>query len=187
MDIKNLELCALRQDRATEAIVEKLVGLPARFIKVFPIIAKKGTFLHMYMPGNVGVNIDYDFVSPYIMNGAFSLELKMKYLHALETGEKMKSGHKLLELFAELSDETKKVIRNKLKLITKKSKLHQDTTKYFTQEANIQFSWEVHKLLSNSNMAFERWRYIYEGGDSTWFAGYSELQESLNCRISELK
>lgn len=186
MDLNNLKKCAYRQELATAAIVEKLVGLPADLIEVFPVIAKKSAAIHVFFPGIFG-SINEDYVNPYVMNGAFALELKMKYLHALETGERMESTHRLDAIFSALSGETKKVIRDQFSKITTGSKLHKDTAKHFNQAVKIQFDWDVYRLLVRSSMAFERWRYIYDGDGSTWFAGYSELQKSLDVRINELR
>ncbi|WP_331352965.1 hypothetical protein [Cellvibrio sp. UBA7671] len=188
MNINYLEICTQRHHKATLALVEKLVGVPSELVETCPVIAKKGTELHMVMPGITGLTIDYDFVNPYIMNGAFSLELKMKFLNLIETGNKIEAGHRLLGIFSELSNDTKEFLRENLKIIVKNSSTCKEVTKILNQESKIQFNWDLHKLLSNSDMAFERWRYIYESSDdSTWFAGYSEIQKALDLRIADLK
>ncbi|MDO9104342.1 MAG: hypothetical protein Q7U57_05205 [Methylovulum sp.] len=184
MNLDHLEKCAQRQHKGTMAIVEKMVGLPQSQIKMCPIIVKKGTELCMYSP----YPADCEYISPYIMNGGFSLELKMKYLHYLETGKQIESGHKLRAIYCELTDASKKALRENLKEVVKNCSLCKEAVKFFNSEYKIQFNWDIHKLLSNSNMAFERWRYIYEGkNDPTWFAGYSEIQASVDIRINNLK
>ena len=122
------------------------------------------------------------------MNGAFSLELKMKYLHYLETGKKIESGHELCGIFGELTNESKEALRENLKQVVKNCSVCKEAVKFFNSEYKIQFRWDIYNLLSKSNMAFERWRYMYEGKkDLTWFAGYSEIQASLDLRIENLK
>lgn len=187
MDIGYLEKCAERHHKGTLAIAEKLVGLPEALIESCPVVVKKATDIYLYMPNSNAQHIDSDYVNPYIMNGAFSLELKMKFLHALETGTKLEAGHRLLDLFALLTNESKEFLRSNLKSMCKESEKCKATAKYFKHEIRVEFNWEMHKLLSNSDMAFERWRYIYEKKDSTWFAGYTEIQKVLDLRISNLK
>lgn len=130
---------------------------------------------------------DSDYVNPYIMNGSFAIELKMKYLHFLETGFKMKGGHRLRDLFDELSPKTRERIGGELRDIVHSSKLHKRIARYFNEEVKIQFRWDVEFLLQKANMAFERWRYIYENTDSTWFAGYTEIANSIDARIKEIE
>jgi len=98
MNLEHLEKCAIRHHKGTLAIVEKLVGVPESHIEMCPLIAKKGTVLHAYFPQTNGRAPDYDYLNPYVMNGAFSLELKMKYLHYLETAQKIEANHNLIDI-----------------------------------------------------------------------------------------
>lgn len=185
MGINSLKLSANRQHKATMAIASRLVGVPEYMIVSCPVITRKAGGIYCYAPGIRG-EMDTDFINSYIMNGAFALELKFKYLHELETHSRLEEGHRLQSLFTALTNETKAKIRDSFKAYTKTNELCKEVTKVM-QSQNIQYSWDLHKLLSNSNMAFERWRYIYEDQhDPTWFAGYSELQHSLDLRIAEL-
>ena len=122
MDIEYLGKCADRHHLGTLAIVEKLLQTNWNPDDVCPYLVKKAKDIHFYVPAISAVEPNHEYISPYIMNGAFSLELKMKYLHALETGKKMEAGHRLLELFTELSAESKESIRKHMKETIKESK-----------------------------------------------------------------
>lgn len=187
MNIEYLEKCAERYHIGTMAVVEKLVGLPSSMIKVAPFIAKKGANLIFYAPkGNVGIHPNNEYIHPYIMNGAFSLELKMKLLHAVETNSEMQ-GHNLSTLFGAMSDETKEYMREDIKQYVKNSEPHKDTIDFFKKE-KIKFDWQLHKMIEKSSLVFERWRYIYEGKDDPMsFVGYTEIQHALNSRIADLR
>ena len=77
---------------------------------------------------------------------------------------------------------------NKLKEMVGNSDLHKKIIRDLHSNYNIQFSWDAHLLISNSALAFERWRYSFEDAKKvTWFAGYLELQKTLNSRLSFLK
>jgi hypothetical protein len=118
------------------------------------------------------------------MNGGFALELKLKYLHVLETNMSAKHGHQLKLIFNELSSESQAAITEKLKAIVKKSSLHQKISKHFRKHVGIPFRWDASELLHKASRAFERSRYPYEEEtDLTWFAGYSEIMEAIDFRI----
>lgn len=187
MNIKGLEKAAENYHKGTMAVVARLVGLPESLIKTTPIIIRKSNKTYCYISGSSNLQLDMDFVQPFIMNGAFSLEVKMKLLSILETGVQLR-GHNLLELYKKLSDDTKLHTREKLKEIVIGSNLHKKTSSNLNSDYNIQFSWDAYKLISNSALAFEKWRYSFEDQDKvTWFAGYLELQQVLDTRLSIIK
>ncbi|MDZ4056696.1 MAG: hypothetical protein U1D69_06960 [Polynucleobacter sp.] len=112
----------------------------------------------------------------------------MKYLHALETGCALPPVHRLKDIFEGLTIESKSAIRSNFKEIAKTSPSSKEISRVFNEEAKLQFKWDIELFLEKSNLAFERWRYIYEEGkDSTWFVGYSEIISSLCKRITDLE
>lgn len=131
---------------------------------------------------NASTPHEMGYMQPYIVIGAFSLEILMKYLHILETGEVLR-GHKLFDLYCQLSGETKKHMRAEVPKIASTG-LHREISKAINGE-NIQFSWEPHKLISNSSLAFERWRYSFESKADVSSLGTMSLGEHLN-RVSSL-
>ena len=187
MNIKGLEKAAENYHNGTMALVEKLIGVPERQIKTTPIIIRKNNKTFCYISEYSNLRPDCNFIQPFIINGAFSLEVKMKFLSILETGVQLR-GHNLLELYEQQTNDTKLHIRNKLKEIVINSDLHKKTISDLHSNYNLQFSWDTHLLISNSALAFERWRYSFENANKvTWFAGYFELQQTLNSRLSVLK
>jgi hypothetical protein len=159
--------------------------MPSPLVSTFPLVAKKGATLFYFAPQEV--QTDTDFINPYIMNGSFSLELHMKYLHALETERKLLGGHRLWDLFSNLTNESKDAIRTNFSAITKASALHKNISRIFNKELRLPFTWSLELLLKRADLAFERWRYIYEGEDTTWFAGYSEMQQAIWQRADQLE
>jgi HEPN domain-containing protein len=74
-----------------------------------------------YLSGNraglnieVGPNITQSLISPSVVNYCFSLELFFKALIKSDKSERA-SGHKLKELFGELSEERQKLIKEQFK------------------------------------------------------------------------
>lgn len=187
MDVESLRVSANNYHKGTMTLVSNLLGVPNEMIKTCPIVVRKrGDTLALAL-GTQGIANDMDYMLPYIINGAFSLEVKMKYLNYFETGVLMQ-GHNLLTLFEDLTDDTKNSIKQKLKEITSSSSFYRDINREINKTHKVPFSWEAHKLISNSSLAFERWRYSYEDKDKvTWFAGYAELQKAFDARIEVIK
>jgi hypothetical protein len=51
----------------------------------------------------------------------------------------------------------------------------------------MQFRWDLSFLLGKSNLAFERWRYIYEErADIAWFCGYTQIKAAIDRRIDQI-
>ena len=185
MNIDYLGKCSDRQHKATLAVAQQLVCLPAPQIVSLPIVVRRGELL-IYHSAQEGSRPDMDFVNPYIMNGSFSLELRMKYLHALETGQKMAHGHELKGMFDGLTKESKKSLLGHFSAQTKSSPICKNVARLLNKH-KVQFRWDLPFLLGKSNLAFERWRYIYEQkGDIAWFCGYTQIKAALDLRIKEV-
>jgi hypothetical protein len=186
MNIDHLGKCADRQHKATLAVAQQLVGLPAPAIPSLPIVVRRGDLL-IYHSTVAGPRQDMDYVNAYIMNGSFSLELRFKYLHALETGQKMQHGHELKGMFDSLTDYSRHALAAHFAAETKNNQICKQISVLLNQH-NLQFRWDLAFLLIRSNLAFERWRYIYEQkGDIAWFCGYTQIKAALDKRIHEIK
>jgi len=173
--------------KGTMAILEKLIGTKASAIVASPIIFKKGTEIFSIVPGKKDITNNMDYMLSYIMNGSFSLEIKIKLLLLLESN-KWENGHRLLMLYDKLSEPTTKFIEEALKEITSKTPIYKGINRKLNEEFKINFSWNAQKLISNSSQAFESWRYSFEKEkELTWFAGYLELQDALNSRIEMIR
>jgi len=187
MNIQGLEKSAKDYHKGAMAIASRLVGIPEQAIKTTPIIVKKGSQTFGLVLGKSNILNNMDYMQPFIMNGAFSLEIKMKLIYLLEKGEQLQV-HNLLKLYEELSQNTKSHVREKVKEISNSSAWYKDISREINSKYKIQFSWEPHKLISNSALAFDRWRYVFEDIDKpTWFAGYIELQQAFDSRLNEIK
>lgn len=162
MNIEALEKAAENYHKGTMAVVEKLLGIPERYIVTTPIIVLKGSKPLCFVLDKTNIQPHVNFIQPFVMNGAFSLEVKMKLISLLET-EKELRGHNLLKLFEQLTDQTKSHARESLKRIVKNSKVHREISREINSEHKVQFSWDAHKSISNSCLAFEKWRYSFEG------------------------
>lgn len=185
MNIDYLGKCSERQHKATLAVAQQLVCLPAPIIASLPIVVRRGKVL-IYHSSQDGPRPDMDFVNPYIMNGSFSLELRMKYLHALETGKKMTHGHELKTLFDELTEDSRTRLIAYFSTETKNNATCKIISRLLNEQ-KVQIRWDLPFLLAKSNLAFERWRYIYEQkGDIAWFCGYTQIKAALDRRINEL-
>jgi hypothetical protein len=47
------------------------------------------------------------------------------------------------------------------------------------ENLGVEFSWDLEALLRESSLAFDSWRYAFEGKSPCWFAGYQEIREAL--------
>ncbi|GAB0147655.1 hypothetical protein McPS_03950 [Marichromatium sp. PS1] len=187
MNIEKLEKAARSHHMATEAIVDRIINNDKYKPKSFPVIVKKGNEPICIIDASSKQTPNADFIEAYITMASFSLELKIKLILAIEKG-KFERGHKLMPLYESLSSESKTHIQEKTREITKPSEWHKSIAKAINEKFKIQFAWEPRKLISNSSEAFEKWRYHFEENNkTTWFAGYSELQEAINSRIEQLK
>jgi hypothetical protein len=146
---------------------------------------RKGKQL-IYHSSVEGPKPDMDYVNPYIMNGSFSLELRFKYLHAIETGEKMAHGHELRTIFDSLTEESKSYMSSFFAAETKSNPICKKISALLHQQ-KMQFRWDLSFLLGKSNLAFERWRYIYEErADIAWFCGYTQIKAAIDRRIDQI-
>lgn len=186
MNIEYLGKCADRQHKATLAVAQQLVCLPAPAIPSLPIVVRRGELL-IYHSTVEGPKPDMDYVNPYIMNGSFSLGLRFKYLHALETGEKMQHGHELKGMFDSLTESSREALAAFFAAETKGNPICKRISLLLNQH-RLQFRWDLAFLLTRSNLAFERWRYIYEQkGDIAWFCGYTQIKTAIDKRILQIK
>jgi hypothetical protein len=187
MNLEQLEKSAYSHHKATEAIVQKIVNTVSYTPVFFPIIVRKGEQVSCIVNASEQVAPNMDYVEAYITIGSFSLELKMKLLIFLESGNWV-NGHKLMSLYESMTAESKDDVRLALADLTKNSEFHKLGSKAINENCKVQFSWSPHKLISNSSEAFEKWRYCFEEkGNVSWFAGYSELQQAFDARIRRLR
>lgn len=117
MNLEQLEKSAYSHHKATEAIVQKIVNNNSYQPIFFPIIVRKGEKVSCIVNASEHVPPNMDYVEAYITMGSFSLELKMKLLIFVESGEWV-SGHKLMSLYKFMTTESKEHIRLKVEAIT---------------------------------------------------------------------
>lgn len=84
---------------------------------------------------------------PFIVNGAFAIELYLKTLHMIHS--KRKEGHELLELFNGLPEAVQISIKQAANEFMFKHNFPPDT--------------DLRSCLSRINKAFVEWRYLHEG------------------------
>lgn len=93
-----------------------------------------------------------------------------------------------MSLYESMTAESKEDGRLTVADLTKNSEFHKLGSKAINENCKIRFSWNPHKLISNSSEAFEKWRYCFEGKSNvSWSAGYHELQQAFDARIRRLR
>ena len=175
MDISHARKNCERFHRTTLLLASRVCGLPhssflvGRF-KTLPVIVGDGqTKLAMFYESNVNQG-DSDSITPYVVNGAFALELYLKVLQFLETSSWPK-GHRLYEdLYLRLTQASKDFLAGEIKAVTANSQVHQLIQAAINEQMNIPFSWDVNRLIEQSSNAFVNWRYAFESHPG-WFAG----------------
>ena len=191
IDVKKAEKSATCFHKTTILLASKVSGSPVNMSHVYitlPHIVSKGSkALCIY--GKIKVHTsgsgDSDFITPYVVNGAFSLELHLKILKFIESGNWPK-GHRLIDLYKGLSGDSKLSIQNSVSLVVNKSNFHRKLPMAIKRISGTEFTWNVNHLLENSSMAFERFRYLFEGS-TCWFAGYAEIHFAIKDRIKKIR
>ncbi|HDS0947794.1 TPA: hypothetical protein QDZ34_000402 [Stenotrophomonas maltophilia] len=173
--------------KATVLLAEKLVGEDSSDFSTFPFVVKlQGGNMALFMPGADPNSADHDYLHAFVVNAGLTLELKLKHLHALESGTPPR-GHNLVVLFDQLGDQTKEFIRNHIRKQVEGSQSHLAISDAAKNNLNIDICWDARFLLDKSSYAFERWRYIYEEQNKgSWFCGYIELYRALEDRIESM-
>lgn len=184
---EGIEAAARSHHLATVAIVEKIIGDNNFKPDVFPLVIGEGDNLRAVVFGSESKDPNPDYFNAYITLGSFSLELKIKLIYFIEN-EKLIKGHDLIKIYKKLSQDSQKFIQDFVVDITKNSTNHKFISDTISNHCHISFTWNAEELIKNSSMAFDKWRYSYEGlGILPWFAGYNELQKAFDARIKEIR
>ena len=119
--------------------------------------------------------VDSDsYYTALVVNGAFSLELHLKYLHLL-IEEKEKRGHDLFKLHQELCNWTQVNLESIFQVISKSQPSIKQCFDAINEELEGTQTWTLESVLKESARAFESWRYAYEEKTKvTSFVGYGE-------------
>jgi hypothetical protein len=123
-----------------------------------------------------------DFIAPYVVNGAFALELHLKLLGFLESRTWSKK-HALDELFDALSAESRAAIDAAVGESLSGSPFLRDALAILKAKG-VLIDWNTRSLLKRSADAYVNWRYAFESTPGC-FAGYSEIQNALEREISK--
>lgn len=190
MNIPHARKNADRFHKTALLLASKITGLPAAEffagrVKVFPIIVGDGlNRLAIFYQGRQQDG-DSDFITPYVVNAAFSLELYLKLLRHSETNA-WPRGHMLKNLYQQLTQPSKDNISSYVVNLVSGSQPHNQIALAITQQENLPFSWDVESLIEHSSNAFVSWRYAFESHPG-WFAGYNEIRNAIVNRIDQLE
>jgi len=188
-DAKHLKIQVERFHKVAALLASKVTGEPfadmlSMNVDTFPCIVSDGSMLSCVLARRPHRR-DYDYITPYVVNAAFSMELRFKLLKLLETNEWI-SGHELIGLYNNQSDETKDYLDKELSSIVENSQFHKKLHQRINNELKIGFAWEMENLLTESSKAFEDWRYLFQNKPG-WFAGYKEITLCLSKRIKNVE
>ena len=189
MDITHARKSAERFHKTTLLLASRVTALPYDYFldghfETLPVVVSDGKKLTLYFEG-ARKDGDFELTMPYVVNGAFSLELYLKVLLFLETGSPAR-GHKLEGLYGKLTERSKDFLVDRVKGFIDFSKFHRDLGAAITRDSMVPFSWDVETLIAQSSEAFEKWRYAFEAHPG-WFAGYNELRNALVDRIGQIE
>jgi len=117
---------------------------------------------------------------PTVVYGAFSFELYLKCLIAIETGKKPPSGHDLRRLFNRLNEGTQVRIKEWFNNPTDEHEIQwRESLRNLPPEAPKEMGGEFYtfdRVLDSSARAFTDFRYIFEHGEykqnANWNADY---------------
>ncbi len=169
---------------AFEAVGDRHLSKDTEPTRLLPVVVQDGNTLICYYEAT-SKRSDFDYLNPYIINAAFSLELYLKVLLFREQNT-WPNGHNLSKLFKRLDASSRKFLVSDFEAQTAKSKAHLVVQEHIRTSSSMKkFSWDLEVLLKNSSNAFINWRYAFEGRTG-WFAGYLELRRSLIRRIEHI-
>ena len=155
---------------------------------VFPAVWKKGSRLTHFAIRDEECALvpDHDFILPYVINAAFSLELCLKLLLQHESNTWIDS-HNLNDLYLSVSEKSKAQMRLTFDEIVKRSTVNKDISRALNAE-KIQFSWNLDKLIAQSSTAYNDWRYAFENPSQVGcFAGYYEIRGAIIEAITSIE
>ena len=178
---KNIE----RLHKATHLLAARASGIDEEKLVAYPAILKKGGRLCCVSVGFPSA--DSDFIMPYVINAAFGLEMCLKLLLLCES-EKWEQTHNLNDLYLAISYESKSHMKDVFDKLVKNSSVYKDISRALNEDAKIQFSWNLDKLIAQSSTAFDDWRYAFESDSHvSCFAGYFEIRTAILSAIDVSK
>jgi hypothetical protein len=185
MDLAHARKSAHRFHQATTALAARAMGLDVeRVIRdgySLPLVVQENGAIYVL---NMGTQRqEYDFITPYVVNGAFSLELHLKLLGFLESKIWSKK-HTLDELFETLSPESRVAINTAVGGSLSGSQFLRGALSLLKSKGVV-IEWNTKNLLKRSADAYVNWRYAFESTPGC-FAGYSEIQSAIAQQISKL-
>ncbi|MCK4814556.1 hypothetical protein KA005_02205 [bacterium] len=127
-----------------------------------------------------------DFIDPFVVNGAFSLEIYLKCLYFIETGKTLKNEHNLKNIYDKLTSDTRNRIKRHYGKLLSESKIKNHITKLMKNSYNTDIKWDLENILTQSAKAFIKWRYAFEGNPGA-FPAYGELRSALRYSIIEMR
>ncbi|MED4060910.1 hypothetical protein [Priestia megaterium] len=128
-----------------------------------------------------GANYIETHLAPYVTLNAFSIELYLKCLYAIENDNNAPNVHAWDKLFELLSDESKNEIESIYDNNVKNSNSIQILLKR-VPGTNV----DLINALQEMSGAFVKWRYVYEGS-ITGYPTATALIDALKARIKKLK
>lgn len=185
MNVEHLTKSAKRFHKATTVLASHIMGQTVTEINInnlsLPIVARQDDKIWIVSPR--GILGDTDFITPYVVNAAFSLELHLKLLHLLEADTWAKE-HDLGRLYRCLSKTSRDHIDQS---VVDSASNGSDVKRMLKQLRNygVKIKWKALPLIENSNKAFVNWRYAFDSVPGS-FSGYSQLQAGIHTRIKTL-
>ncbi len=180
--VKNIECL----HKATHLLAARASGIEEEKLVAYPSILKIGERLCCVSVGFPGA--DSDFIMPYVINAAFGLEMCLKLLLLCES-KKWEETHNLNNLYLAVSHESKSHMKDVFDKLVKSSSVYKDISRRLNEDAKIQFSWNLDKLIAQSSTAFDDWRYAFESSSRpvSCFAGYFEIRTAILSAIDVSK
>ena len=178
-----------RLDKVVQLLAAKVSGCAEHELIAYPVIVKKGSRLFHVAIGDAESDPgpDSDFIFPYVINAAFSLEMCLKLLLLRESG-RWEQTHNLNDLYLAVSNESKALMKITFDEFVKGSSAHKNISRVLNETGKTQFSWNLDKLIAQSSTAFNDWRYAFEKPDQTGcFAGYYEIRFAILSAITSIK
>jgi hypothetical protein len=184
MDFEHATKSGERFHKAATVLASHAMGLTTEQIiennYSLPIVLHQNGILYVL---NMGTSKkDDDFITPYVVNASFSLELSLKILIFLET-KKWSKNHNLDQLYEKISKKSKEFISENVKNSSNNKEIKEFIS--FLKSQKIEIEWDVFSLLERSNSAFTKWRYAFEGQPGC-FAGYSQIHSAIRERIKAI-
>ncbi|HDM8130374.1 TPA: hypothetical protein P0E14_005245 [Vibrio harveyi] len=185
IDMSHVEASIRRFYKSATVLAKSASGIQQGEMEFYPVIVGKSpNFMAFTSPGG---ETDPDFLTPYIVNASFCLEILIKSVIYYGSGEWVR-GHDLIKLYEQVDPKVKRVVNESFKKACANNRHYRAIQKQAKSDIGYKLTWSMVGVLSASSKAFESWRYAFDNSqNNSCFMGFGEAYDVLNREKERLR